>query len=348
MRRLTCERVTMRGMVGEFGARAGWARHRWKIVALALLAFTLNHAAMAQGSGEEWPGRQTVKIIVPFSAGSNADLMARLLATYFSEALKGTFVVENRVGTGGILGTRAFAKSPPDGYTLCVCSGGAITVPSVVEKGYDPLTELIPVSRVNTQPLVLIVNPNSEMKTVADVIAASKSKQGGLNYGSSGVGGLMYNAAEVFKSKTGAQMTHIPFKGGPEATQALIAGEIDVVFAIMSDVVAQVSAKSVRPIAMTTGSRSKLLPDTPTMIEQGVNDYDIALWNGLFVPRGTPQAIIGKLSVLMLNLPALDAMQQAADRIGTTLTVSRPEELGHEIRAESALWEAGLKEVMRK
>ena len=221
-------------------------------------------------------------------------------------------------------------------------------MPSVVEKGYDPLTELVPVSRVNTQPLVLIVNPNSEMKTVADVITASKSKQGGLNYGSSGVGGLMYNAAEVFKSKTGAQMTHIPFKGGPEATQALIAGEIDVVFAIMSDVVAQVSAKSVRPVAMTTGSRSRILPDTPTMIEQGVNDYDIALWNGLFVPRGTPQAIIGKLSALMLNLPTLDAMQKAADRIGTTLTVSRPEELGHEIRAESALWEAGLKEVMRK
>jgi tripartite-type tricarboxylate transporter receptor subunit TctC len=139
-------------MVEEFGAPAGWARHRWRIVALALLACTLSHEAAAQASGEEWPGRQTVKIIVPFSAGSNADLMARLLATHFSETLKGTFVVENRVGTGGILGTRAFAKSPPDGYTLCVCSGGAITVPSVVEKGYDPLTELVPVSRVNIQP----------------------------------------------------------------------------------------------------------------------------------------------------------------------------------------------------
>ena len=103
----------MRGVVGEFGARAGWARHRWKIVALALLACKLSQEATGQGSGEEWPGRQTVKIIVPFSAGSNADLMARLLATHFSEALKGTFVVENRVGTGGILGTRAFASRLP-------------------------------------------------------------------------------------------------------------------------------------------------------------------------------------------------------------------------------------------
>src|SRR5262245_50911518 len=250
------EAGTMEGVGGAFGARTGRARQRWRMVALALLACALSHEASAQGSAEEWPGRQTVKIIVPFSAGSNADLMARLLATHFGEAFKGTFVVENRVGTGGILGTRAFAKSPGDGYTLCVCSGGAITVPSVVEKGYDPLTELVPVSRVNTQPLVLIVNPNSEMKTVADVIAASKKKDGGLNYGSSGVGGLMYNSAEVFKSKTSAQMTHIPFKGGPEATQALTAGEIDVVFSIMSDVVGQVAAKAVRPVAVTAGTRS--------------------------------------------------------------------------------------------
>lgn len=302
----------------------------------------------AAQAADEWPGKQTVKIIVPFSAGSNADLMARLLATHFADTFKGTFVVENRVGTGGILGTRAFAKSPGDGYTLCVCSGGAITVPSTVDKGYDPLTELVPVSRINTQPLVLIANPNSAMKSVADVIAAGKKKEGGLNYGSSGVGGLMYNAAEVFKSKTGAQMTHIPFKGGPEATRALVAGEVDVVFSIMSDVVGQLSANAVRPIAVTTGSRSKALPDTPTMIEQGVAGFDIALWNGLFVPRGTPQAVVDKLSALMLKLPADATIVKAAGNIGATLTVSDPGQCGREIRAETSLWEAGLKDVVRK
>jgi tripartite-type tricarboxylate transporter receptor subunit TctC len=342
------EAVTMEKPGGACGAHTGRARPGWRMAALALLACALSDHAAAQSGAEDWPNKQTVKIIVPFSAGSNADLMGRLLATEFGEAFKGTFVVENRVGTGGILGTRALAKSPPDGYTLCVCSGGAITVPSVVEKGYDPLTELVPVSRVNTQPLVLIVNPNSEMKTVADVIAASKKKDGGLNYGSSGVGGLMYNAAEVFKSKTGAQMTHIPFKGGPEATQALTAGEIDVVFAIMSDVVGQVAAKTVRPVAVTTGTRSKALPDTPTMIEYGVKDYDIALWNGLFVPRGTPQVVIDKLSALMLKLPGDEALQTAVGKIGATLTVSTPGQLGLDIRAESALWEAGLKDVVRK
>src|SRR5262245_42340200 len=134
------EAGTMEGVVAICGTRTGRARYRWRMAGLVLLACTLSHEATAQGSAEEWPGKQTVKIIVPFSAGSNADLMARLLAYQFGEAFKGTFVVENRVGTGGILGTRAFAKSPGDGYTLCVCSGGAITVPSVVEKGSDAQT----------------------------------------------------------------------------------------------------------------------------------------------------------------------------------------------------------------
>jgi tripartite-type tricarboxylate transporter receptor subunit TctC len=319
------------------------------VVAL-LIACTFSQHAAGQNavSGEEWPGKQTIRVVVPFSAGSNGDLMGRVTATYLGEALKATIVVENRPGTGGILGTRSFSKSPPDGYTVCVCSGGAITIPSVVEKLYDPLVDLVPVSRINTQPLVLIVNTNSPMKTVADVIAAGKAKPGGLNYGSSGAGGLMYNTAEVFRSKMDVQMMHVPFRGGPEATTALISGEIDLMFAIMSDVVGQLSAKTVRPIAVTTAMRSQALSDTPTMIEQGVNDFDIALWNGLFVPRDTPTAIVDKLSALMLKMPSDPAALKAMIGLGATPSVSTPEQFRKEIKEESALWEAGLKNVVRK
>ncbi len=169
--------------------------HCWHFAMPLVMACVLSQQAVAQSS-EEWPGKQTIKIIVPFSAGSNADLMGRAVASYLGEHLKATFVVENRVGTGGILGTRAVSKSTPDGFTLCVCSGGAITVPSMVDKGYDPQADLIAISRINSQPLVLVVNPKSTMKTVTDVIAHSKTKLGGLNYGSSGVGGLLYNSAE--------------------------------------------------------------------------------------------------------------------------------------------------------
>jgi len=311
-------------------------------------ALSQHAAAQTTAPADEWPGKQTIKIIVPFSAGSNADLMGRTIANYLSEQLKATIVVENRVGTGGILGTRAVSKSAPDGYTICVCSGGAITVPSVVEKGYDPQVDLVPISRINSQPLVLVVNPKSDMKTVADVIAASKAKQGGLNYGSSGVGGLLYNSAEVFRSKTGAQLTHIPFRGGPEAMTAVMAGEVELVFAIMSDVMSFISANTLRPIAVTAATRNPALPNVPTMVEQGVPGYDITLWNGVFVPNGTPAPIVKKLSDLMLKMPNDAGAVRAVTGYGAVLSVTTPEELRTAIRTESALWEAGLKDVVRK
>jgi tripartite-type tricarboxylate transporter receptor subunit TctC len=319
-------------------------------IAGALLLLSVISQAEAQNASAtlDWPGGQTIKIIVPFSAGSNADLMGRVVASYLAKDLKATFIVENRVGAGGILGTRALAKSPPDGYTLCVCSGGAVTVPSVTEKGYDPLVDLVPISRVNTQPLVLIVKPTSSMKTVADVIEQGKTKSGGLNYGSSGAGGLLYNAAEVFRSKTHAQLTHVPFRGGPEAMAALIAGEIDLMFAIMSDVLPHLEAKSVRAIAVTTAVRDPKLLDQPTMIEQGVPGFDIALWNGLFVPQGTPQPIVDRLSVLMLKMPEDTAAVKSVTGFGSVLSVTTPEQLRIAIRNETALWESGLKDIVRK
>jgi tripartite-type tricarboxylate transporter receptor subunit TctC len=311
-------------------------------------ALTLQASAQNDAALQDWPGKQPVKIIVPFTAGSNADLMGRTVGSYLADRLNATFVVENRVGAGGILGTRALAKSPPDGYTLCVCSGGAITVPSVTEKGYDPLVDLVPVSRINTQPLVLIVKPTAPMQTVADVIEQSKKKSGGLNYGSSGAGGLLNNAAEVFRSKTQAQLTHVPFRGGPEAMAALIAGEIDFMFAIMSDAFPLLEGKTVRAIAVTTAVRDPKLPQTPTMIEQGVSGFDIALWNGLFVPQGTPQAIVDRLSALMLKMPEDTNVVKSVIGFGSVLTVSTPDQLRVTMGDEIALWESGLKEVRQR
>jgi tripartite-type tricarboxylate transporter receptor subunit TctC len=256
--------------------------------------------------------------------------------------------VDNRPGVGGILGTRSFTKSPPDGYTLCVCSGGAITVPSVVEKGYDPLVDLLPISKINTSPLVLMVNATSPMKSVADVVAFSKKKAGGLNYGSSGVGGLMYNSAEVFRSKTGSLFTHVPFRGGPDAMTALMAGEIDLVFAIMSDVTGQLGGGKLRPVAISTSTRSSVIPDVPTMIEAGVNGYDIALWNGLFAPPGTPPSVIARLSDVMLRMPKDETVVKSMTASGQIIEVNAPDRFRKELREETALWEDGLKNVVRK
>jgi tripartite-type tricarboxylate transporter receptor subunit TctC len=318
----------------------------WLLPAVVIpLTFAMNGAAQDDG----WPTKQTLKIVVPYAAGSNGDAVGRIIAAYLGRNLKGsTIVVDNRPGIGGILGTRSFAKSPGDGYTLCLCSGGAITVPSTVEKGYDPLVDLLPVSKVSTSPLVLMVNAKSSMKTVADVVAFSKTRPGGLNYGSSGAGGLMYNSAEVFRSKTNAEMTHVPFRGGPDAMTALTAGEIELVFAIMSDVTGQLGGGRLRPIAITTSTRSSIIPDVPTMIESGVKGYDISLWNGLFAPPGTPPSIIARLSEVMLRMPKDEAVAKIMNASGQIPEVNTPDQFRRELREETALWEEGLKDVIRK
>jgi len=313
------------------------------------IVVALTSSMMSSAQEDGWPTKQTMRIVVPYAAGSNGDAHGRLIAAYLNKSFRGsTVVVDNRPGVGGILGTRSFTKSPPDGYTLCVCSGGAITVPSTVDKGYDPLVDLLPISKISTSPLVLMVNANSPMKSVADVIAFSKKKAGGLNYGSSGAGGVMYNSAEVFRSRTGSDFTHVPFRGGPDAMTALVAGEIDLVFAIMSDVTGQLEGSKVRPIAITTSSRSSILPNVPTMIEAGVKGYDIALWNGLFAPPGTSRPIIARLSEVMLRMPSDEATATHMSRLGSTPFVNTPEQFRKELREETTLWEEGLKDVVRK
>ncbi len=313
------------------------------------IAASLTYSMKSPAQDDGWPTKQTMRVVVPYAAGSNGDAHGRVVAAYLERNLKGsTVIVDDRPGVGGILGTRSFSKSPPDGYTLCVCSGGAVTVPSTVEKGYDPLVDLVPVSKTSTSPLVLMVNANSSMNSVADVIAFSKKKPGGLNYGSSGVGGVMYNTAEVFRSRTGSDFTHVPFRGGPDAMTALITGEIDLVFAIMSDVTGQLEDHKVRPIAITTSRRSPIIPDVPTMIEAGVAGYDIALWNGLFIPAGARPTIIARLSEIMLRMPKDETVPKLMARLGSTLEVNTPDQFRKELHDEALLWEEGLKDVARK
>ena len=334
----------------DFEQAKGSMRVREQLICLTLaVAAALTSPMKSSAQDDGWPAKQTMRVVVPYAAGSNGDAHGRVVAAYLNRSLKGsTVVVDNRPGIGGILGTRSFTKSPPDGYTLCVCSGGAITVPSTVDKGYDPLVDLVPISKISTSPLVLMVNATSSMKSVADVIAFSKKKSGGLNYGSSGAGGLMYNTAEVFRSRTGSDFTHVPFRSGPDAMTALIAGEIEVVFAIMSDVTGQLEGNKVRPIAITTSSRSPILPDVPTMIEAGVKGYDISLWNGLFTPPGIGQPIIDRLSEIMLRMPKDETVLKIFARFGSTLEVNTPDQFRKELRAETALWEEGLKDIVRK
>jgi tripartite-type tricarboxylate transporter receptor subunit TctC len=312
----------------------------------ALVAGALAGLLPRAGAADEWPSRP-IKLIVPFAPGGNTDVIARITGNFLQSAIKGaTTVIENRAGAGGITGTAAVAKAPGDGYTLCVCSIGAISIaPSTEKLPYDPLKDLVPVSMINTNPLVLIVSAKVLVNDPAGLVALSRARPGGLTYGSSGVGGLMYFSAEIFKAKTGAVLTHVPYRGGALATAAVVTGEVDVAFANMSDAIGQLSAGTVRPIGVTTATRSPFLPQVPTLTEGGIAGFATESWNALLAPPGTPRAVVERLAGALADMAKDPAVGRSMAEFGAVAVANTPEELAVQLRSEVAQWAAYLKEM---
>lgn len=314
------------------------------ILAFAAIAF-LSHPALAQ---DKWPSRP-IKVIVPYAAGGNTDAVARIAAQYMQNELGVGVIVENRGGAGGIVGTDATAKAEPDGYTICVCSLGPITISPATEKlPYDPLKDLVPVSLLNTNPLILLVNPEVKAKSVPELVALAKATPAGLNYSSSGIGGLMYFSAELFKSKTGAKLTHVPYRGGAPATAAVISGEVQLVFTNMSDAVGQIEGGKVRPLAVTTSKRSASAPDVPTLAEQGVSGYHTESWNGILAPKGTPQPIIDRLAKIAAAMAKDPTVQKQMAKFGSDAVASTPQEFAQMLARDTKMWADLAKQVGSK
>jgi len=317
-------------------------------LALTMLAtIALAQAAPAQ---DQWPSRP-IKLVVPFAPGGNTDAVARIAADFFQKALGGgaSVVIDNRGGAGGIIGTDATAKAIPDGYTFCVCSIGSITIsPATEQLPYDPLKDLMPISLVNTNPLILLVNPQLKANSVKELIALARSNPSGLNYSSSGIGGLMYFSAELFKAKTGAPITHVPYRGGAPATAAVVSGEVQLTFTNMSDAVGQIAGGTVRPLAVTTAARSPAAPDVPTLAEQGLDGYATESWNALFAPKGTPQPIVDRMAAIAADMAKDPTVQKRMAEFGSVAVANTPEQFAQRLRDETALWANLVKEIAAK
>jgi tripartite-type tricarboxylate transporter receptor subunit TctC len=304
-------------------------------------------AALAQPvlAQDKWPSRP-IKLVVPFAAGGNTDAVARITAAHMQTALGVGIIIENKGGAGGIVGTDAVAKAAPDGYTFCVCSIGSITISPATEKlPYDPLSDIVPISLLNTNPLILLVNPKVPVNSVAELIALAKSNPNGLNYSSSGLGGLMYFSAELFKAKTGAPMTHVPYRGGAPATAAVISGEVQLVFTNMSDAVGQLDGGKVRALAVTTSKRSPSAPDVPTLAELGLAGYNTESWNALFAPKGTPQPIVDRMAQLAAEMAKDPTVQKQMANFGSVAVANTPAEFGKMLRDETTLWADLVKQI---
>ena len=265
---------------------------KYRIAYLAALCVVSGVAQAADG----YPSRP-IRMIVAYPPGGGTDQVGRVMADQLSQTLGQNVVVDNRGGATGNIGTELAARAVPDGYTLLMgnVAPNAVNVSLFKKLGFDPVRDFAPVSLVAVTPNILVTNPSIPVKTVKELIAYAKAKPGALNFPSAGVGSSSHLAGEMLKSMTGISMVHIPFKGGGPALVAVIAGEVQIMFATMPAAMPHVKSGKVKPVAVTTTKRSQAMPDLPTIAESGVKGYEASTWYGLLAPARTPQAIVTRL-----------------------------------------------------
>ncbi len=299
--------------------------------ALALLLWILPALATAQGGYPSKP----VRIIVGTSPGGSPDVFARIIAQKMSESW-GTFVVENRIGANGNIAAEMVAKSAPDGYTAYFCDSAiwAINPALYTKVPYNPLGDFAGITTVATLPVFLTVHPSVPANNYAEFIAYAKNNPGRLSYASAGNGSIHHITTELFKSLTGIQMVHVPYKGMGQGSQALISGDVQVAFTSYTAVAAFAKAGRVRILASADGRRTPALPDVPTIAELGLPGFDMASMLGALVPAGTPREIINRLNsgiIAAINSPEVNAKIAG---FGVGITISTPEQFDALMRAE--------------
>src|SRR5258705_613615 len=251
------------------------------VLAIALVV-TLSAAA------QDYPKRP-IELVVPFVAGGTTDNIARLMAQRFSDSWGQTVIVNNRPGGGSTIGTNAVAKAAPDGHTLLVTTIGFAINAGLQKLPYDPIKDFAPITELASLPLMLVVHSSVPATSLAEFIALMRSKPGGWDYASAGVGTSPHLAAEMFKSMAKVDLVHVPYKGNAEANNAMLGGHVKIYFALVPAVLQHVRAGSLRALAVTTEKRLPYLPDVPTIAEQGFPGYEISSWQGVLAPAGTPK-----------------------------------------------------------
>jgi len=292
-------------------------------------------------AADDYPSRP-IRLVVPYAPGGGADSVARIVARRVSESIGQPIVVENRGGAGAILGTDLVAKAAPDGYTLLLGQSGPISINPAVYKAlpYDPVKDFAPITMTTAYPYVLVVNSELPAKTLQEFVALARSKPGAMNYGSTGVGAANHLVAELFNSKAGLKMTHVPYRGTALAVADLVGGQLSVVFGDPISVLPHIKAGKLRALAVTSLERSPVAPEVPTVAESGYPGFEALAWHGILAPARTPPAVIRKLNaeiVKALADPETNKLltNQAMQTVGNT-----PEAFAAFIQKDIATWKA--------
>lgn len=314
------------------------ARPGRRRVAASLFALAAGLAPLAGWAQAPYPSKP-ITLIVPFAPGGIADLTARTVAQSMAGTLGQAVVVDNRPSAGGIVGTTAVVKAPADGYTLLLISNQqAVSVGLFKKLPFDVTKDLAPVSTFGYFDLVLLVPAESRFKTLKDLVAEAKAKPGKLTLGTIAVGSTQHLTAELFKERAGIDALTVPYKGTPAVLGALRAGEVDMTAEILGPMLAQIKGGTVRALAVTADKRHPALPEVPTSAEAGVPDFNVASWNGLAAPAGTPPAVIERLQKAAQEAIASPAVQAKLKELGVRPQASTPQQLATLLSSEIRHW----------
>jgi tripartite-type tricarboxylate transporter receptor subunit TctC len=309
-----------------------------------LLLGGLALAAPAWCQGEAWPAKP-VRVVVAFTAGGTTDILARYVGQQLAEKLKQPFVIDNRPGAGGNLGTELVVRAPADGYTLTVNSVGPIAVnPTLYPKlAYNPLTELVPIVQIAEVPNVLVVHPSLPAKTLDEFVAHARANPGKLNCSSTGIGTSSHLSCFILARRAGFEAVHVPYKGA-DALRDLLAARVQFMFATIPSVKQHIDSGALRAIAVSSAKRSRSMPDVPTVAESGYPGFEAGSWFGFFAPKGTPSEVIATLNKAVneiIEVPATEAalVKEGADPVGGT-----PQQFAQFVKREFEKWRTVVRE----
>jgi tripartite-type tricarboxylate transporter receptor subunit TctC len=296
-------------------------------------------AAFHPAQAQNYPTRP-ITLVIPFAAGGSTTIVGRGVAEKMGELLGEKIIIDNRPGAGGTVGTRAVAKAEPDGYTLILGYTGTLAIgPSLYKNvGYDPRKDFAPIGMIGNAPNSLVVNPSFPAKTLAELIAYAKANPGKVNFGSAGAGTASHITGEYFARAAGITLVHIPYKGTGPALTDLLGGHIPMAFAPIPASHGNVAAGKLRALAVTSTTRSSLLPDVPTIAESGIGGFDASLYYGLAAPAGTPRPIIDRLNKALRDALASDEVKRQLGNDGTDITPGTPEDYADAIDKDEKKW----------
>ncbi|MFL6796533.1 MAG: tripartite tricarboxylate transporter substrate binding protein [Xanthobacteraceae bacterium] len=319
-------------------ALPAWVSRRWMALFAIAVTIAASGAAQAQGSEPRWPERP-IRLIVPFTAGSSSDIVARLVAQRLIERLGQQIVVENRVGAGGGLGTEMVARSEPDGYTLGLANTSTHAVAaSLGSSTYDPVKDFAPVAMLGSSPFLLAVHPAVPAQTVQELIALANAKPRQLNYASAGPATLAHLAGALFEKMAQVELTHVPYRGTAQSTLDLLEGRVDMQWGTIPPTLTHIQAGKLRPLGVTGATRNSALPQVPTIAESGLPGYECTLWQAIVAPPATPAALIARLNRELRQIVEAPEMRVAFAKYGVEPESGSPAALGQRIREDVQRW----------